>query len=146
MINILEEKHKVMKMESSDLKNAMMSVLNEIRTLEMLERNEITDKMQYKWFTKMLNNRDNAASIYKEQNREDLYLKEQKEKEVIIQYMKEIEKNLPKQLNDDEIKNIILELKNNQTNFNIGVVMKYFNSNYPEQNKANISKIFKEIN
>lgn len=145
MIDILKEKHIVMKMESSDIKNAKMSVLNEIRTLEMLERNEITDKMQYKWFSKMLNNRDNASSIYKEQNRIDLYEKEQNEKNVILDYMKELEKSLPKQLTDNEIKDIILKLKSDNPNCNIGTIMKYFSTNYPEQNKATISKLFKEI-
>lgn len=145
MINILEEKHKFMKMNKSLEKDSAIIVLNEIRTIEMLERSEITNQMQYKWFEKMLANRNTAANIYKSQNRNDLYEKENAEAEVIKNYMKILEKDMPKQLTEDEVKEIIIQLKR-EYSYTIGDIMKYFTKAYPNQNKASISKIYKELN
>lgn len=145
MINVLEEKHKFMKMNQSLEKDSAIIVLNEIRTIEMLERSEITTQMQYKWFEKMLANRNTAANIYKNQNRNDLYEKENAEAEVIKNYMKILEKDMPKQLTEDEVKEIIIQLKREHS-YTIGDIMKYFTKAYPNQNKASVSKIYKELN
>lgn len=145
MINVLEEKHKFMKMNQSLEKDSAIIVLNEIRTIEMLERSEITTQMQYKWFEKMLANRNTAANIYKSQNRNDLYEKENAEAEVIKNYMKILEKDMPKQLTEDEVKEIIIQLKREHS-YTIGDIMKYFTKAYPNQNKASVSKIYKELN
>lgn len=145
MINVLEEKHKFMKMNQSLEKDSAIIVLNEIRTIEMLERSEITTQMQYKWFEKMLANRNTAANIYKNKNRNDLYEKENAEAEVIKNYMKILEKDMPKQLTEDEVKEIIIQLKREHS-YTIGDIMKYFTKAYPNQNKATISKIYKELN
>ena len=139
MINVLEEKHKFMKMNQSLEKDSAIIVLNEIRTIE------ITTQMQYKWFEKMLANRNTAANIYKNQNRNDLYEKENAEAEVIKNYMKILEKDMPKQLTEDEVKEIIIQLKREHS-YTIGDIMKYFTKAYPNQNKASVSKIYKELN
>lgn len=145
MIDILKEKHVVMKSEPSLQKDAALIVLNEIRTIEMLERGEITSKMQHKWFEKMLANRNTAANIYKQQKREDLYEKENAEAEVIKNYMKILENDMPKQLTEDEVKKIVIDLIHNHIDYKIGDIMKHFAVVYPDQNKAMVSKIYQEI-
>ena len=145
MIDILKEKHKYMKEEASLEKDAAIIVLNEIRTIEMLERGEITSQMQYKWFEKLLSNRDTAANIYKTQNRMDLYNKEKAEAEVIRKYLSELEKDMPKQMTEDEVKEVIVKLKQEHPNYMIGDVMKFFAKVYPDQNKAVVSKIFRTL-
>jgi uncharacterized protein YqeY len=129
MINIIEEKHKAMKMSPSQEKDARTIVLNEIRTKEQLETSEINNEKQYKWFDKMYKDRANVCEIYKNQGRSDLYTEEQLEMSVIKEYMDILFKDFPKQLSDDEVKDIILSLKSSNP-FNIGIVMKYFSVNY----------------
>ena len=146
MINILKEKQRMMKEPSSIERDATIIVLNEVRTLETLERNNIDAKMQYKWFEKLLNNRNTAANIYKSQNRMDLYEKENAEINVIKHYLNELEKELPKQLSEEEVKNILIQFKNEQPFCKIGDVMRFFTNKYPEQNKAMISNVFKTLN
>lgn len=145
MIDVLKEKHKFMKSEASIERDAAIVVLNEIRTIEMLERSEITSQMQYKWLEKLLNNRNTAFNIYKTQNRMDLYNKEIAEANIIKQYMKELENDMPKQMSDDEVKSIIIEYKKMNPNCMIGDIMKHFVRNYPNQNKAVVSKIFQSL-
>ena len=53
----------------------------------------------------MIKQRSESIEIYKKNNREDLLKVEESEVEVLSSY-------LPKQLNEDEIKNICLDIKN----------------------------------
>lgn len=145
MINILNEKHKYMKSEASAEKDAAIIVLNEMRTLEMLEKNPINSQLQYKWFEKLLANRDTSANIYKQQNRMDLYNKEIAEINIIKYYMKELENDMPKQMSEEEVKNIILEMKRQNPFIKIGDVMRCFALNYPNQNKSMVSKLFQSL-
>ena len=144
MINIIKEKHSAMRMSPSIEKDALITVLNEIRTIETLETSEITAEKQYKWFKKISNSRETTMEIYKSNNRIDLYNKEKAELDVINHYLEILEKELPKQLSDDEVKNIIIKLKT-EKNFKIGDIMRYFNQNYPNQDKAKISQIFRGV-
>lgn len=144
IINIVDEKKKVLRIVDKLEKEARNSVLNEIRTIEMLERNPITEEMQYKWFLKAKNSRADAAKIYQMNNRNDLYEKEIAEQKVAEEYLKFLETQLPKQLSEEEVEKIIVDLKN-QGNCNIGIVMKYFNTNYPNQRKDIVSKVFNKL-
>lgn len=145
MINIIYEKHAAMKKGDSIEKNALITVLNEIRTMETLETKPITSEIQYKWFKKISNSRETAIEIYKNNNRMDLYEKEKAELDVIHHYMSILEDELPKQLTDEEVEKIIIDLKNTGYN-NIGSIMKFFSQKYPNQNKAKVSEIFKKTN
>lgn len=145
MIDILQEKHKYMKSERSIERDAALVVLNEIRTLETLEKNKITAQIQYKWFEKLLANRTTALNIYKQQKRNDLYEKELAESQIIQRYLKELENYLPKQLTEIEIHNIINSAIQKNSNCQIGDIMRLFAKLYPYQNKAMVSKIYQEI-
>lgn len=50
---------------------------------------------------------------------------------------------LPKQLSEDEITNIILELKSSNKDLNIGLVMKHFNNLNADMKK--VSEIFRKL-
>ena len=64
---------------------------------------EIDEATEQKFLQKMVKQRKDALTIYEEQNREDLAQKEREEIEVI-------EKFLPKQLTEGEIKTALLKI------------------------------------
>lgn len=64
---------------------------------------EIDEATEQKFLQKMVKQRKDALTIYEEQNREDLAKKEREEIEVI-------EKFLPKQLSEAEIKTALLKI------------------------------------
>ncbi len=61
---------------------------------------EVKDDDEIKLLQKLVKQRKDSLEIYEKQNREDLAVKEREEIEVI-------EKFLPKQMNEEELKNII---------------------------------------
>lgn len=100
-----------------DLKSAMIKkdtftrdtirfLMSAIKQIEVDERKELDDNDIQKIIQKSLKQREDAATQFKEANREDLYEKEIAEANVLREY-------LPKQLDDEEleilIKKILLE-------------------------------------
>ncbi|MBS9767008.1 MAG: GatB/YqeY domain-containing protein [Flavobacteriaceae bacterium] len=64
---------------------------------------ELTEEQEIKMLQKLVKQRKDSATLYKEQNREDLATPELQQAEVIAQF-------LPKQLDEAELKNIISEI------------------------------------
>ncbi len=98
----------------SEIKNAMLArdkdrlrALRAIKSLILLEETkegapaELSKEDEMKLLTKAAKQRKDSADIYKQQNREDLYVVEMAELEIISEF-------LPKQLTEEEL---IAELK-----------------------------------
>ncbi len=64
---------------------------------------ELTEEQEIKMLQKLVKQRKDSATLYKEQNREDLATPELQQAEVIAQF-------LPKQLDEAELKNVISEI------------------------------------
>jgi uncharacterized protein YqeY len=101
---------------SRDLMNAMkakdkvtLEAIRAAKTAFVLARSEksadavLSDEEELKIIQKLVKQRRESASIYKEQNRQDLYEKEITEAEVL-------EKYLPAKMSDVELLNIIKEI------------------------------------
>ena len=93
----------------SEIKNAMLArdkdrlrALRAIKSLILLEETkegagaELSKEDEMKLLTKAAKQRKDSADIYKQQNREDLYVVEMAELEIISEF-------LPKQLTDEEL-------------------------------------------
>lgn len=69
-----------------------------------------------------------------------------KEYEKLINEKHILEKYLPKQLSEMEMKEIVVNFKNNSDNVNVGVVMKHMKENYDGQYDGKIlSSIVKDV-
>ncbi len=99
---------------SSDLKTAMKTkdifkrdtirfLMSSIKQVEVDERRELSDKDIQKIIQKSIKQREDAASQYKEADRNELYEKETNEATLLKTY-------LPKQLSSDELKEIITQI------------------------------------
>lgn len=97
-----------------DLKEAMKSkdvfkretirfLMSAIKQVEVDERKELSDDDIYKIIQKSIKQREDASRQYREAERPDLYEKEEKEAELLKEY-------LPAQLSDAELKSIIEEV------------------------------------
>lgn len=89
-----------MKDKDTFTRDTIRFLMSAIKQIEVDERKELTDNDILKIVQKSVKQREDAAEQYKEANRIDLYDKEVKEAELLKTY-------LPKQLNDDELKDII---------------------------------------
>lgn len=98
----------------SDLKEAMKNketfrrdtirfLLSAIKQVEVDERRELNQDDIFKIIQKSLKQREDAASQYKDANRDDLYEKELKEAAILKEY-------LPRQLSDDELEAIVQDV------------------------------------
>ncbi|PKP20691.1 MAG: glutamyl-tRNA amidotransferase [Bacteroidetes bacterium HGW-Bacteroidetes-21] len=102
---------------NQDIKTAMMArekdkleALRAVKSAFLIAKTEkgataeLSDEDEIKIIIKLVKQRKDSAEIYRTQNREDLYTKEEFEADIISQY-------LPKQMSEDEIipvlKNII---------------------------------------
>lgn len=117
---------------------AARMVLGELKTKQKDIMGEITSEVQYKILSKMLKEREESKMIYINNNRFDLANKEREEESVLKDLLAELQSDLPKQLTDDEVRNIIKE----QAFANIGDCMKWFKTNYPNQDKKQIARLF----
>lgn len=101
---------------NEELKTAMRSrdkerlePLRAIKTAFLMARSEkgashtLSEADELKIIAKLVKQRQDAADIYKEQGREDLYAKEMVEKEVISAFM-------PEQMDEDELREKIASL------------------------------------
>lgn len=127
--------------ESELMNKSARQVLAELKTKYVDIKEEITANIQYKLLTKMLNDRIKAAEIYNKANRTDLEEKELSEIYVIKSLISEVEKDLPKQMTEDEIIKKINDIILHNPNANIGLIMKEF-KDLPAD-KAFVSKIAK---
>jgi uncharacterized protein YqeY len=118
-------------------------ILSELKTKYVDIKEEITSELQYKIIKKMSGDRNKSAEIYKEANRTDLYEKEISELNVCNYLLSELEKDLPKQMTEDEIKSKINEIIYSNSSANIGIIMKEFKS--LNADNAIVSKFAKEM-
>ncbi len=114
----------------NDLKDAMKTkntlkrdtirfLMSALKQIEVDERRELSDEDIVKIIQKSAKQREDSMSQYKNAGRDDLYQKESNELKILKEY-------LPKQMGDDElkdiIKNIILKIGANSIK-DIGKVM-----------------------
>ena len=129
--------------DSELMNKSARQVLGELKTKYVDIKEEITAKIQHKLLTKMLNDRSKSAEIYNKANRTDLEEKERSEMFVIKSLISEVEKDLPKQMTEDEINKKISEIISANSTINIGIIMKAFKE--LPADKALVSKIAKEM-
>ena len=84
--------------------NALRAIKSAILLLKTAEGNaEITEEVEIKTLQKLAKQRRDAAELYKNQNREDLYQEEAYQLEIISRY-------LPEQLSEEEIETAVKTL------------------------------------
>ena len=122
-------------------------ILSGIKDLEISNRSvpdkkETKDEDIKKLLKKMIKQRSESIEIYKKNNREDLLKVEESEVEVLSSY-------LPKQLNEDEIKNICLDIKNKigaESIKDMGKIMGELKKNYSDNlDFSKAGKILKNL-
>ncbi len=122
-------------------------ILSGIKDLEISNRSvpdkkETKDEDIKKLLKKMIKQRSESIEIYKKNNREDLLKVEESEVEVLSSY-------LPKQLNEDEIKNICLDIKNKigaESIKDMGKIMGELKKNYSDNlDFSKAGKILKDL-
>ena len=122
-------------------------ILSGIKDLEISNRSspdkkETKDDDIKKLLKKMIKQRSESIEIYKKNNREDLLKVEESEVEVLSSY-------LPKQLNEDEIKNICLDIKNKigaESIKDMGKIMGELKKNYSDNlDFSKAGKILKDL-
>ena len=122
-------------------------ILSGIKDLEISNRSspdkkETKDDDIKKLLKKMIKQRSESIEIYKKNNREDLLKVEESEVEVLSSY-------LPTQLNEDEIKNICLEIKNKigaESIKDMGKIMGELKKNYSDNlDFSKAGKILKDL-
>ncbi len=92
-----------MKAKDSFKRDVIRFLMSAIKQVEVDERRELSDEDIMKIIQKSVKQREDAIAQYKEGGREDLVEKEQKEAEILKAY-------LPKQLSDEELKEIVKEV------------------------------------
>ena len=92
-----------MKNKDSFKRDTIRFLMGAIKQIEVDERRESSDADIVKIIQKSLKQREDAAKQYKEANRDELYEKEIKEANLLKEY-------LPKQLSDEELKEIIKQI------------------------------------
>ena len=122
-------------------------ILSSIKDLDIANRSgpqkKETDENDIRQLLKkMIKQRSESIEIYKKNNREDLLKIEENEVSILLNY-------LPKQLNDEETKNICLEIVkkiNAQSIKDMGKVMGELNKNYSDNlDFSKAGTILKEV-
>lgn len=109
-------------MKNKDLirKNTITMIRAAIKQVEVDERAEIDDERILEIISKQLKEKKNAIEEFKRGNRQDLVEQTEEEIKILIEY-------LPKQLTEEEIKEIVVETLNEigaKSIKDIGLVMK----------------------
>ncbi len=89
-----------MKAKDNFKRDVIRFLMSAVKQVEVDERKELSDEDIMKIIQKSVKQREDAIAQYKEGGREDLVEKEQKEAEILKSY-------LPKQLSDEELKEIV---------------------------------------
>ena len=109
-------------MKNKDLirKNTITMIRAAIKQVEVDERAEIDDERILEIISKQLKEKKNAIEEFKRGNRQDLVEQTEEESKILLEY-------LPKQLTEEEIKEIVVETLNEigaKSIKDIGLVMK----------------------
>lgn len=91
-----------MKTKDNFKRDTVRFLMSALKQIEVDERKELSDEDIIKIIQKSLKQREDAATAFKSAQREDLYEKEMQEAAILKTY-------LPKQLDDNELKEIILK-------------------------------------
>ncbi len=92
-----------MKSKDKFTRDALRFLSSAIKQVEIDERRELTDADIIKIIQKQIKQREDSSAQYKEAGRDDLYEKESREIELFRKY-------LPKQLDDDELREKVQEI------------------------------------
>lgn len=111
MIDVAKRIVEWMKAEKGVARDAMLTVLREVKTKYVDIREDITNEVQYKMLKKMKADRQKSLEIYEANNRNDLAEKEKNEVNAISVLMEELEKDMPKQMNEAEIQDVLNKIK-----------------------------------
>jgi len=111
MIDVAKRIVEWMKAEKGVVRDAMLTVLREVKTKYVDIREDITNEVQYKMLKKMKSDRQKSLEIYEANNRNDLAEKEKNEVDAISVLMEELEKDMPKQMNEAEIQDVLNKFK-----------------------------------
>ncbi len=89
-----------MKTKNTTKRDTIRFLMSALKQVEVDERKKLSDEDIIKIIQKSLKQREDSMTQYKNAKRDDLYQKELNEVNILKKY-------LPKQLNDEELKNII---------------------------------------
>lgn len=138
MLNIQMLIAKAMKKELYDndiLNLAGRNVLNELKTKFVDVKGEITNEVQFKLLQKMKKDRENMVSVYSEafektksENAKTNLTNAENELIVVNDFLKELEKEMPKKMSEAETKAFIENILATES-MNKGMLMKTLKSN-----------------
>ncbi|MEJ7626626.1 MAG: GatB/YqeY domain-containing protein [Ferruginibacter sp.] len=141
--NIMAEMKVAMKSKNEGLLRSLRAIKAEIikAKTEPGAQGQIDEATEIKFLQKMMKQRRDSLEIYEQQGREDLSEKEKEEMSVI-------ERFLPKQMNEDEIRDAIQQLinENNTTKAEMGKLIGIANKQFAgKADGKTISTIVKEL-
>jgi uncharacterized protein YqeY len=139
MSKITEDMKIAMKSKDSLALNTIRMLRAEIKNAEIAKMDKLTEDEIVKVVQTAIKKRKEAAEQYKNAGREDLYKKEMAEAKVL-------EKYLPEQLEEDELKKIIADVINETKSDNFGIIMKTVMSKVGSKAEGKVvNKLVKEM-
>jgi hypothetical protein len=139
MSKITEDMKIAMKSKDSLALNTIRMLRSEIKNAEIAKMDKLTEDEIVKVVQTAIKKRKEAAEQYKNAGREDLYKKEMAEAKVL-------EKYLPEQLEEDELKKIIADVINETKSDNFGIIMKTVMSKVGSKAEGKVvNKLVKEM-
>ncbi len=143
MIDVTKKIVEWMKSEKGVVRDATLTVLREMKTKYVDIREEITNDIQYKMLKKMKADRQKSLDIYESNNRLDLAQKERDEVNAITSLMEELEKDMPKQMTENEIQETLNKIKEENGKIEMKTVMACFKT--LNADKAVVAKLAKSM-
>lgn len=139
MSKITEDMKIAMKSKDSLALNTIRMLRAEIKNAEIAKMDKLTEDEIVKVVQTAIKKRKEAAEQYKNAGREDLYEKEMTEAKVL-------EKYLPEQFEEDELKKIIEDVINETKSDNFGIIMKTVMSKVGSKAEGKVvNKLVKEM-
>jgi len=139
MSKITEDMKIAMKSKDSLALNTIRMLRAEIKNAEIAKMDKLTEDEIVKVVQTAIKKRKEAAEQYKNAGREDLYEKEMAEAKVL-------EKYLPEQLEEEELKKIIADVINETKSDNFGIIMKTVMSKVGSKAEGKVvNKLVKEM-
>lgn len=139
MSKITEDMKIAMKSKDSLALNTIRMLRAEIKNAEIAKMDKLTEDEIVKVVQTAIKKRKEAAEQYKNAGREDLYEKEMTEAKVL-------EKYLPEQLEEEELKKIIADVINETKSDNFGIIMKTVMSKVGSKAEGKVvNKLVKEM-
>ena len=136
---ITEDMKIAMKSKDSLALNTIRMLRSEIKNAEIAKMDKLTEDEIVKVVQTAIKKRKEAAEQYKNAGREDLYKKEMAEAKVL-------EKYLPEQLEEEELKKIIADVINETKSDNFGIIMKTVMSKVGSKAEGKVvNKLVKEM-